>query len=47
MKLRPRTLRGRLALVFALVTVVVSASVAAFVLLRYRADLSRQISENL
>ncbi len=47
MKLRPRTLRGRLALVFALVTVVVSASVAAFVLLRYRADLSRQIDENL
>ena len=47
MKLRPRTLRGRLALIFALITVVVSASVAAFVLLRYRADLSRQINENL
>lgn len=47
MKPRPRTLRGRLALVFALITVIVSASVAAFVLLRYRADLSRQITENL
>ena len=47
MKLRPRTLRGRLALIFALITVIVSASVAAFVLLRYRADLSRQINENL
>ena len=47
MKLRPRTLRGRLALIFALITVVVSASVAAFVLLRYRTDLSRQINENL
>ena len=47
MRLRPRTLRARLALVFALVTVVVSVSVAAFVLLRYRADLSRQISEDL
>src|SRR5262249_28856663 len=47
MTLRPRTLRGRLALVFALVTVIVSSSVAAFVLLRYRADLTRQINENL
>ena len=47
MKLRPRTLRGRLAVIFALVTIAVSASVAAFVLLRYRADLSRQINENL
>jgi signal transduction histidine kinase len=45
--LPPRTLRGRLALIFALITVVISASVAAFVLLRYRADLSRQINENL
>ena len=47
MRLRPRTLRARLALVFALVTVIVSVSVAAFVLIRYRADLSRQISEDL
>jgi signal transduction histidine kinase len=46
-RLRPRTLRARLALVFALVTVVVSASVGAFVLLRYRADLSKQINEDL
>jgi two-component system, OmpR family, sensor kinase len=46
-KLRPRTLRGRLALIFAVVTIAVSASVAAFVLLRYRADLSLQITENL
>ena len=47
MTLPPRTLRGRLAVIFALITIVVSASVAAFVLLRYRADLSRQINENL
>jgi len=47
MTLRPRTLRGRLALIFALVTIAVSTSVAAFVLLRYRADLTRQINENL
>jgi signal transduction histidine kinase len=36
-----------LALIFALITVIVSSSVAAFVLLRYRADLSRQINESL
>lgn len=47
MILRPRTLRGRLAVVFAIVTIVISASVAGFVLLRYRSDLSRQIDENL
>jgi signal transduction histidine kinase len=46
-RLRPHTLRARLALVFALVTVVVSVSVGAFVLLRYRADLSTQINEDL
>jgi len=44
---RPRTLRARLALLFALITIAVSTSVAAFVLLRYRADLTRQINENL
>jgi signal transduction histidine kinase len=45
--LRPRTLRARLALIFAVVTIAVSTSVAAFVLLRYRSDLTRQINENL
>src|SRR6516162_8141358 len=45
--LRPRTLRARLAVIFAIITIAVSTSVAAFVLLRYRADLTRQINENL
>jgi signal transduction histidine kinase len=43
----PRTLRVRLALVFAAVTVAVSASVAGFVLVRYRSDLSRALDDNL
>ena len=47
MTLRPRTLRARLAVIFAIITIAVSTSVAAFVLLRYRADLTRQINENL
>jgi two-component system OmpR family sensor kinase len=45
--LRPRTLRGRLVLVLGLVTVVVAASVAVFVLLRYRSDFDRQIDDSL
>jgi two-component system OmpR family sensor kinase len=45
--LRPKTLRGRLAVVFALVTVVLSALVATFVLLRYQSDLRVQLDQNL
>ena len=45
--LRPRTLRGRLALVFGLVTVGVSVLVGGFVLLRYHSGLSSQVDENL
>jgi signal transduction histidine kinase len=44
---RPRTLRGRLALVFGLVTIAVSLLVGGFVLLRYRSGLSSQVTENL
>ncbi len=47
MKLRPRTLRGRLVVVLGLVTVLVSALVAGFVLLRYRSDLNLAIDEGL
>ena len=46
-KIRPRTLRGRLALVFGLVTVAVSLLVGGFVLLRYKSALSSQVTENL
>ncbi len=47
MSVRPRTLRGRLVLVLGLVTALVAASVAVFVLLRYRSDLNRQIDDSL
>jgi two-component system OmpR family sensor kinase len=45
--IRPRTLRGRLVLVLALVTVLVSALVAGFILFRYRSDLDAAIDEGL
>ena len=45
--IRPRTLRGRLALIFGLVTVGVSLLVGGFVLIRYRSGLSSQVDENL
>ena len=47
MTLRPRTLRGRLVLVLAIVTVLVAALVAGFVLFRYRSDLDAAIDEGL
>ncbi len=47
MRLRPRTLRGRLVVVLALVTVVVSGLVAGFVLVRYHTDLNGAIDEGL
>ena len=47
MSVRPRTLRGRLVLVLGVVTALVAASVAVFVLLRYRSDLDRQIDDSL
>jgi signal transduction histidine kinase len=46
-RFRPRTLRGRLALVFGLVTIAVSLLVGGFVLLRYKSGLSSQVTENL
>ena len=46
-RLRPRTLRGRLAAVFGLGTVAISLLVGGFVLFRYHDDLSRQTDENL
>src|SRR5581483_5271794 len=45
--LRPRTLRGRLAVIFGLVTVAVSMLVGGFVLLRYHSGLSSQVDESL
>jgi signal transduction histidine kinase len=45
--LGPRTLRGRLALIFGLVTIAVSLLVGGFVLLRYKSGLSSQVTENL
>src|SRR5439155_7533064 len=46
-RIRPRRLRGRLVLVLAIITIFASASVAGFVLIRYRSDLSREIDESL
>jgi two-component system OmpR family sensor kinase len=46
-KLQPHTLRGRITAVFAVVTVLLCALVAGFVLYRYHADLSHQLDENL
>lgn len=47
MRLAPRTLRSRLALIFAVVTVAVAGLVAGFVLQRYRSDLRNQVDESL
>ena len=47
LSLRPRTLRARLALVFTLVTVIVSAAVSGFVLLRHQSEVSNAISDGL
>jgi len=46
-RIRPRRLRWRLVLVLAIITIFASASVAGFVLIRYRSDLSREIDESL
>jgi two-component system OmpR family sensor kinase len=46
-RFQPHTLRGRITAVFALVTVLLCALVAGFVLYRYHADLSHQLDENL
>jgi signal transduction histidine kinase len=45
--LQPRTLRGRLVVLLAIVTVLVSALVAGFIVFRYRSDLDAAIDEGL
>ena len=47
MRLRPRTLRGRITLVFALVTVVLSALVGVLVDVQYRSALDNALDETL
>ncbi len=47
MRLAPRTLRGRLVVIFAALTVVLSGSVASFVLIRYHSDVNAQLDVNL
>ena len=45
--IRPRTLRGRLALIFGLVTIAVSLLIGGFVMLRYQSGISGQVNQNL
>ena len=47
MRLGPRTLRGRLVIIFAVLTVALSGLVAGFVLLRYHSDVNAQLDANL
>jgi two-component system, OmpR family, sensor kinase len=46
-RLAPRTLRGRLAVLVGVVTVVLSGLVAGFVLVRYHNDVTSQLDQNL
>jgi two-component system OmpR family sensor kinase len=46
-RLVPRTLRGRLAVLFGVVTVVLSGLVAGFVLVRYHSVVTSQLDQNL
>ncbi|MFI5048198.1 MAG: hypothetical protein ACHQIG_14115, partial [Acidimicrobiia bacterium] len=47
MRLRPRTLRGRLTLIFALVTLALSALVGVLVDVQYRSALNSALDEGL
>ena len=47
MRFGPKTLRGRLVVIFAVLTVALSTLVAGFVLLRYHSDVNAQLDANL
>ena len=47
MRFGPKTLRGRLVVIFAVLTVALSTLVAGFVLVRYHSDVNAQLDANL